>query len=222
MAASDVRRTPGRWANSCYGRASSTPGRRSATVSVTGRRRCPYRERARSARDVARGLVALGLEPGDRVAVLANTRPEWTLVDMGAFCAGAIVAPIYHANSPRSASTCSPTPEPAWSSARTRASSTTSSAFAASARSSSTWSVRGRGRRAAIDPDDIATLIYTSGGPGDGPYFRAVKIRGPARCAAAVGPPCSRARPSRRRKGGRRCTRSRRRRRSFSRTNAWR
>ena len=59
-----------------------------------------YAELARTARDIARGLIALGIEAGDRVAVLANTRPEWTLVDMGAFCAGAVVAPIYHTNSP--------------------------------------------------------------------------------------------------------------------------
>jgi long-chain acyl-CoA synthetase len=59
-----------------------------------------YAELARAARDVARGLIALGVEPGDRVCVLAHTRPEWTIVDMGAFCAGAIVAPIYATNAP--------------------------------------------------------------------------------------------------------------------------
>jgi long-chain acyl-CoA synthetase len=59
-----------------------------------------YRDLARAAREVARGMIALGLRPGDRVAILSNTRPEWTVADMGAFCAGAIVAPIYHTNSP--------------------------------------------------------------------------------------------------------------------------
>ncbi|HEY5143255.1 MAG TPA: long-chain fatty acid--CoA ligase [Solirubrobacteraceae bacterium] len=59
-----------------------------------------YPKLARDARDIARGLMALGIEPGDRISVLANTRPEWTLIDMGAFCAGAVVAPIYHTNAP--------------------------------------------------------------------------------------------------------------------------
>ncbi|HVP01031.1 MAG TPA: long-chain fatty acid--CoA ligase [Solirubrobacteraceae bacterium] len=58
-----------------------------------------YPDLARAARDIARGLMALGMEAGDRISVLANTRAEWTLIDMGAFCAGAVVAPVYHTNS---------------------------------------------------------------------------------------------------------------------------
>ena len=46
------------------------------------------------------GSPMLGIEPGDRVAILAATRPEWTLADCGALCAGAVVVPIYHTNSP--------------------------------------------------------------------------------------------------------------------------
>jgi long-chain acyl-CoA synthetase len=49
--------------------------------------------------DIAKGLIALGIERGDRVSILANTRPEWTLSDLGALAAGATVAPIYHTNS---------------------------------------------------------------------------------------------------------------------------
>src|SRR5512132_25215 len=73
-----------------------------ALTEGTGERRAEisYSELAASARDVARGLMALGVAAGDRVAILANTRPEWTVADMGAFCAGAVVAPIYHTNSP--------------------------------------------------------------------------------------------------------------------------
>ena len=51
-------------------------------------------------REIARGLIALGIRPGDRVSILSNTRAEWTLADLGALCAGAVVAPIYHTNSP--------------------------------------------------------------------------------------------------------------------------
>ncbi len=48
---------------------------------------------------VARGLVALGLAPGDRVAIFAATSADWTVADFGALCAGAVVAPVYHTNS---------------------------------------------------------------------------------------------------------------------------
>jgi long-chain acyl-CoA synthetase len=50
-------------------------------------------------REIARGLISLGVEPGDRVAILSNTRPEWTLADAGTLCAGATVVPIYQTNS---------------------------------------------------------------------------------------------------------------------------
>ncbi len=50
--------------------------------------------------EIARGLIALGIEQGDRVAILGSTSADWTLADYGAFCAGAVVTPIYHTNSP--------------------------------------------------------------------------------------------------------------------------
>ena len=53
-----------------------------------------------AAREIARGLMALGVEQGDRVAILSNTRVEWTYADVGAVCAGAVVAPVYQTNSP--------------------------------------------------------------------------------------------------------------------------
>jgi long-chain acyl-CoA synthetase len=51
-------------------------------------------------REIAGGLAALGVEAGDRVGILGGTRPEWTLADFGALCAGAVVVPVYHTNSP--------------------------------------------------------------------------------------------------------------------------
>ncbi|HET8536439.1 MAG TPA: AMP-binding protein, partial [Solirubrobacteraceae bacterium] len=59
-----------------------------------------YADLARRARAIAKGLIELGIEAGDRVSILSNTRPEWTVIDMGVFCAGGVVAPIYHTNSP--------------------------------------------------------------------------------------------------------------------------
>ena len=53
------------------------------------------------AMSIAAGLIALGIEPGDRVAILANTIPEWTIADVAILCAGAVVVPVYFTNSPR-------------------------------------------------------------------------------------------------------------------------
>lgn len=48
-----------------------------------------------SVRDLAKGLVAAGLAPGDGVAVMAPTRYEWALVDMAVWYAGGVVVPVY-------------------------------------------------------------------------------------------------------------------------------
>ena len=55
---------------------------------------------ATAAAELALGLIALGIEAGDVVSILCSTRAEWTLCEMGAVCAGAVVAPVYHTNSP--------------------------------------------------------------------------------------------------------------------------
>ncbi|HYI80460.1 MAG TPA: long-chain fatty acid--CoA ligase [Thermoleophilaceae bacterium] len=51
-------------------------------------------------RELAKGLMALGVEKGDKVSILANTRPEWSYHDFAALSAGATVVPIYQTNSP--------------------------------------------------------------------------------------------------------------------------
>jgi long-chain acyl-CoA synthetase len=48
---------------------------------------------------VARGLIAAGVEPGDRVALLSRTRYEWTLVDYAILAVGAATVPIYETSS---------------------------------------------------------------------------------------------------------------------------
>ncbi len=48
---------------------------------------------------VAKGLVAAGVEPGDRVALMSKTRYEWTLVDNAIWYAGAVTVPIYETSS---------------------------------------------------------------------------------------------------------------------------
>jgi long-chain acyl-CoA synthetase len=51
-------------------------------------------------RELALGLVDLGVEKGDKVSILGNTRPEWTYFDFAALSIGATVVPIYQTNSP--------------------------------------------------------------------------------------------------------------------------
>jgi long-chain acyl-CoA synthetase len=48
---------------------------------------------------VARGLIAAGIESGDRVGLMARTRYEWTLFDYAIWSAGAVVVPIYETSS---------------------------------------------------------------------------------------------------------------------------
>jgi long-chain acyl-CoA synthetase len=58
-----------------------------------------FRDLGRRAREIAGGLIALGIRPGDRVAIIGSTRPEWTVADCGVLAAGATVVPVYHTNS---------------------------------------------------------------------------------------------------------------------------
>jgi len=51
--------------------------------------------------EIGRGLIDLGLEPGERVAVLCGTRPEWVYSSFGISAAGGVVVPIYPTNSPK-------------------------------------------------------------------------------------------------------------------------
>jgi long-chain acyl-CoA synthetase len=50
--------------------------------------------------EIGRGLIDLGLAPGERVCILSTTRPEWTYCDFAIASAGGIVVPIYPTNSP--------------------------------------------------------------------------------------------------------------------------
>ncbi|MGY5894021.1 AMP-dependent synthetase/ligase [Blastococcus deserti] len=51
-------------------------------------------------RGVAKGLIAAGVSAGDRVALQAKTRYEWTVLDFAIWTAGGVVVPIYETSSP--------------------------------------------------------------------------------------------------------------------------
>src|SRR4051794_16458693 len=63
-------------------------------------REVSFREVWHIAREIGLGLIDLGIQPGDRVCLLANTRVEWTWADFGTTMTGAVVVPIYPTNSP--------------------------------------------------------------------------------------------------------------------------
>ncbi|PWI45540.1 AMP-dependent synthetase/ligase [Streptomyces sp. ICBB 8177] len=134
---------------------------------------------------VAKGLIATGLRPGDRIAIMARTTYEWTLLDFAAWAAGAVTVPVYPTSSAS---------QTAWILADSGA---VACAVENVEQARLVTSVRGelpalrelwqldtaalaqltaagrrvpdevvRVRRAALTPDTIATLIYTSGTTG--------------------------------------------------------
>ncbi|WP_163506765.1 AMP-dependent synthetase/ligase [Fodinicola acaciae] len=48
---------------------------------------------------VAKGLIAAGVRPGDRVGLMSHTRYEWTLIDFAIWAAGAVTVPVYETSS---------------------------------------------------------------------------------------------------------------------------
>ena len=59
-----------------------------------------YAELGEAVKEVALGLVDLGIQPGDKVSILAHTRPEWTHACFGILTAGGTLVTIYQTNSP--------------------------------------------------------------------------------------------------------------------------
>jgi len=58
-----------------------------------------WRDLAERVRRIAAGLIAVGIEPGDRVALMASTRLEWALSDLAILAAGGVTVPIYETSS---------------------------------------------------------------------------------------------------------------------------
>src|SRR5207237_309609 len=55
----------------------------------------PATEFIRRIRHIALGLAALGIKPGDRVALLSENRPEWSIADLAILSLGGVNVPIY-------------------------------------------------------------------------------------------------------------------------------
>src|SRR6202008_1106397 len=69
------------------------PGLSGEWVAVTARQ---FRDEVTA---LAKGLVAAGIQAGDRVALMSHTRYEWTLIDYAIWATGATVVPVYETSS---------------------------------------------------------------------------------------------------------------------------
>jgi long-chain acyl-CoA synthetase len=148
-----------------------------------------YPELYARVRSLAHGLISLGVQPGDRVAIVSRTRAEWTQADLAILFAGATLVPIYETNSADEVAYvlehsrarvvfC----EDAGQVAKVRAADGAEAVEHAIlmdgsdpdavsfddllARGAAGDDAELEARRAAIGPDDLATLVYTSGTTG--------------------------------------------------------
>ena len=77
-------------------RAAATPGAAAFMSKRAGAwQTTTWQEAYERASDIAHGLMALGCKPGDKVAVIGNTREEWSLTDFGLLLAGGVTVPVY-------------------------------------------------------------------------------------------------------------------------------
>lgn len=54
---------------------------------------------AEQVREVAKGFIAIGVQPGDRIGIMARTSYEWCLLDFAIWAAGAVTVPVYETSS---------------------------------------------------------------------------------------------------------------------------
>jgi long-chain acyl-CoA synthetase len=161
-------------AESVFLTAAADPERTALRYKVDGEWRAEsFGTLAGRVRALAAGLAASGVAPGDRVCVLADTRPEWTYVSLALLAAGAVVVPIYPTSSvddcrwiisDSGASTvfCDTAAQREKALAAGAGSVLDMSALDLTATDESTVDER----LAAIRPSDLAVIIYTSGTTG--------------------------------------------------------
>ena len=134
-------------------------------------------------RATAKGLIASGVKVGDRVAIMAKTRYEWTVLDFAIWYAGAVVVPIYETSSAEqiewiladSQAVAIVVETPALAElARTVLPSLCKNMWIITENALATLALGGADisdeeiniRRGMLTPDSLATLIYTSGTTG--------------------------------------------------------
>ena len=134
-------------------------------------------------RATAKGLIASGVKVGDRVAIMAKTRYEWTVLDFAIWYAGAVVVPIYETSSAEqiewiladSQAVAIVVETPALAElARTVLPSHCKNMWIITENALATLALGGADisdeeiniRRGMLTPDSLATLIYTSGTTG--------------------------------------------------------
>ncbi len=82
-----------------FQRAADFAGKPRYTVKRDGRWvEVSWDEHARAVLEIAAGLVAAGLAPGSKVALLSGTRPEWIEIDFAILAAGGVTIPVYPSN----------------------------------------------------------------------------------------------------------------------------
>ena len=134
-------------------------------------------------RSTAKGLISSGINPGDRVAIMAKTRYEWTVLDFAIWYAGGVVVPIYETSSAEqidwilsdSQAVAIVVETPALAElARPVQGKHCKNLWVITENALATLALSGSHisdeeiniRRASLTPDSLATLIYTSGTTG--------------------------------------------------------
>ncbi|MEV6969733.1 AMP-dependent synthetase/ligase [Hamadaea sp. NPDC051192] len=131
---------------------------------------------------LARGLIAAGVGPGDRVGLMSRTRYEWTRTDYAIWAVGGVTVPIYETSSPEqvrwiladSGAVACVTESAAHSETVREAAPLLTEVWQIDAGALTEVAARGSAvepgavdeRRAGIRADDTATIIYTSGTTG--------------------------------------------------------
>ena len=65
-----------------------------------------WRETSRQVAALAASLKRLGLQPGDRVLLVSENRPEWCVADLAIMAAGCVTVPAYTTNTDARSCTC--------------------------------------------------------------------------------------------------------------------
>ena len=133
---------------------------------------------------LAKGLIAAGIDAGDRVALMSKTRYEWTLVDFAVLTVGAVVVPIYETSSAEQVEWILSDSQAKAIFVETEAHQAIVESVRAAAEGVQVWTIESGAvdavssggadvteeqvhkRREAVTVNDLASILYTSGTTG--------------------------------------------------------